>query len=200
MAPRLASAKAYARSAASSSAAAYARSVSLKSMDAAARPAAYCPPRSAPWVTCSRVALPLHALLTALRPLTSSAGAASTRNSGVGMQSPACGTPNPGLLRHLEWQPLVVTGLICIRLISLPRHAVQRHGVTWLARGAKAGRGRTLMAVRLVRVRMSTCSGAMSQNWWSLSASPTAATSEAGASAADASRKSAPHLHPPLLL
>ena len=53
------------------------------------------------------------------------------------------------------------------------------------------------MAVRLVRVMTSTCSGAVSQNEWSMSASPTAATSEAGACSADASRKSAPHLIAP---
>jgi len=65
--------------------------------------------------------------------------------------------------------------------------------------GAPAGRppergARTLMALRLARVMTSTCSGAMSQNWWSRSGSPTAATMDAGASAAQRSRKSAPHL------
>ena len=56
------------------------------------------------------------------------------------------------------------------------------------------GQGHTLMALRLLRVMTSTCSGATSQNWWSTSGSPTAATIEAGALAAHRSRKSVPHL------
>ena len=60
--------------------------------------------------------------------------------------------------------------------------------------GDACGHGRTLTALRLLRVMTSTCSGAMSQNWWSMSGSPTAATIEAGALAAHRSRKSVPHL------
>jgi hypothetical protein len=76
-----------------------------------------------------------------------------------------------------------------------------RSAETWpVLSGALAGRppergARTLTALRLARVMTSTCSGAMSQNWWSRSGSPTAATMDAGASAAQRSRKSAPHLH-----